>query len=157
MCTLECRPPSTPKLLLGWVSLRLFKFVIDHIYVLLKSMARGSDIEACGPYHLLNTKFVRSPSQAALSNVFLKACVHLKADLRPSQSIIILSLYEIVQKSKKQSLSPMEVHGSRQWYWGLRAISFIEYSVRSIAKSSSLIKCCPKRSMQANTYCTIRI
>ena len=38
------------------------------------------------------------------------------------------------------SLFSMKVHGSRKWYWRLRAISFIEHPVRSITKSNSLIK-----------------
>ena len=39
--------------------MKLFKFVGDHIYVRLKSMVRGSDIEACGPYHSLDEKNVK--------------------------------------------------------------------------------------------------
>ena len=83
MCTLECRPPSPPKLSLVLLSMKLFNFVGDHICVRLKSRVRGSDIEACGPYHSLNTQFVRSPSQAALLNVVRGTlCVHQKC--RPS-------------------------------------------------------------------------
>ena len=50
--------------------MKLFKFVGDHIYVRLKSMVRGSDIEACGPYHSLNTQFVQSPSQGAVLSAY---------------------------------------------------------------------------------------
>ena len=48
MCTLECLPPSPPKLYLGWVSVKLFKFGGDSIYVRLKSMVRGSVLRPAG-------------------------------------------------------------------------------------------------------------
>ena len=67
MCSLECRPPSPTKRL---ACIMLLMFFWDHIYVRLRSTVLGSDIEAFGPYHSLNTQFVQSPSQAALLNSY---------------------------------------------------------------------------------------
>ena len=87
LCTLEARPPSPPKLLLCRVCIKLFKNLRNKVFYRWKSMVRGSDSEACGPYHWLSTQFVQSPSQAALSNVVRNDnCVHLKANLRPRRS-----------------------------------------------------------------------
>ena len=102
-------------------------------------------LEACGSYHTLNTQLVRSPIQAALSNVYLRQFMFtLECQLPSPRKLqvhwIRFKLFKFVTDHVYVQLKSMD-HGSDTI--GLRAKSFIEHPVHSINKSSNFIKCMP--------------
>ena len=87
---------------------------------------------------------VRSITKSSSLIKCLSEAVHVYTRMPtsvPAEALVRLGFYEVVQVCWRSYLCPTKIHGLRQWYWSLRAISLIVHPVRSITKSSSLIKC----------------
>ena len=144
MCILECWIPSSPDIWKREVRYKL----LENLEI--KSVFHKFHCSGQWYWGLWAISYIEHPVR-----LIIESSTHIKC--HPTWSIstlerqapsppkfLICVFYKVVQKSKTSQLSPMKVYWSQQWYLGLRTILFIEHPVRSITKSSSLIKCCPK-------------